>query len=83
MSKKRNKNIMANEEYEKKHKEIRDFNTECDGWARASAGWFGRGWKGKTQMEFETSCIWHFMKILLIPILLIIFVAILKGCSSN
>lgn len=66
MSKKRKEHLMATEEYENRHKEIKDFHDNYKGWVGSSAGWpWFRGFIGKTRMEFQNGgCIKTILSIL-------------------
>ena len=51
MSKKRDKHLIANEAHEQKEKELRDFRTDHNEWARSSAKWWTVRRPGKIRTE--------------------------------
>lgn len=51
MSKKRKEHLIATEEYENRHKEIKDFRADYNDWARSSAKWWTVRRPGKIRTE--------------------------------
>lgn len=82
MSKKRDRHLQANEVYENRYQLEQERKAEEFKTARGKISPIRTRHSPDLIIKpRDESCLWHLGKYLLIPIVLVIFVAILKACS--